>query len=254
MIRAGKNTADIGQHLDEYRKIIPTGERECVWAEAGVVPYKLCDGLFDCQNCAFDMVMRGGEVVVANRLRSKGGKISPHRFYHRGHTWARVEEKACVRIGLDDFGQNLLGRLEEISLPIKEEKLSRKNIRVKGRGSVFALTPPVQGYVVEVNEALLLEPELVNTYPYEMGWLVLLQPISLARNLKNLLYGTKAFRWFEVELERLRRLLTAACQKEVEQEVGRSLPDGGTLDFSILDDLPPVKTKKLLLQFFSFSL
>ena len=241
-----------GKRLDEYRKIIPEGERECVWAEAGVVPYKLCDGRFECQNCAFDMVMRGEETLVANRLRSRGGKIAPYCFYHRCHTWARVEEKANIRIGLDDFGQNLLGQVEEISLPMKDEKLDKKSIRVKARSGVFALTPPVEGYVVEVNEALARQPELVNKFPYEMGWMVLLRPTHLARNLENLVYGSSAFQWFDAELSRLRHLLAAACREDAAPEVGMTLPDGGMPDFAVMDYLPPPVVKKILSQFFLF--
>ena len=62
----------VRQCLDEYRKTVPDGERPCVWAEAGVVPNKLCDRRFECQNCLFDMVMRGDETLVARRLFSVG--------------------------------------------------------------------------------------------------------------------------------------------------------------------------------------
>ena len=56
MIHLGKNLFErIPERLDEYRKIVPHGEKECVWAEAGVVPYKLCDSHFDCTNCSFDI-------------------------------------------------------------------------------------------------------------------------------------------------------------------------------------------------------
>jgi glycine cleavage system H lipoate-binding protein len=38
-------------------KIIPTGERKCIWMDAGVVSYKLCTSQFQCQICEFDRAM-----------------------------------------------------------------------------------------------------------------------------------------------------------------------------------------------------
>ena len=35
----------------ESFKIVPPGRKKCVWMEAGVVSYKLCDNNFDCPTC-----------------------------------------------------------------------------------------------------------------------------------------------------------------------------------------------------------
>ncbi len=39
-------------------KIIPDDVASCIWVDAGLLRYKLCDLGFDCENCAFDQVMR----------------------------------------------------------------------------------------------------------------------------------------------------------------------------------------------------
>lgn len=38
-------------------KVIPVGERKCIWMEAGVVSYKLCTNQFQCNSCQFDRAM-----------------------------------------------------------------------------------------------------------------------------------------------------------------------------------------------------
>lgn len=38
-------------------KVIPVGERKCIWMEAGVVSYKLCTNQFQCNTCQFDRAM-----------------------------------------------------------------------------------------------------------------------------------------------------------------------------------------------------
>jgi glycine cleavage system H lipoate-binding protein len=37
--------------------VIPTGERKCIWMDAGVVSYKLCTNHYQCTTCDFDMAM-----------------------------------------------------------------------------------------------------------------------------------------------------------------------------------------------------
>ena len=242
----------IPERLGECRKTVPDGERECLWAEAGVVPYKLCTADFDCTNCSFDIVMRGGNELIPRRVYSRGGRLCTHRFYHHCHTWAQIEEKALVRIGIDDFGQNILGPIEKICLPLKDEKIGRKSIRVKARGGIIPLIPPVDGYVQEVNEHLISQPQLVNKSPYEKGWLVLLRPTRLVRNLKRLFYGAAAIQWFDLEMYRLAALITSELNSKGNEQLGMTLPDGGLPDFDILSELPPSITLKVMEQSFLY--
>ena len=48
----------------ESMKIVPPGKKKCVWMEAGVVSYKLCDHNYDCSTCVYD---HGMQVKVARR-------------------------------------------------------------------------------------------------------------------------------------------------------------------------------------------
>jgi glycine cleavage system H lipoate-binding protein len=42
----------------ESMRIVPAGKKKCVWMEAGVVSYKLCDNNFDCSTCLYDHGMQ----------------------------------------------------------------------------------------------------------------------------------------------------------------------------------------------------
>ncbi|MCK4765468.1 MAG: glycine cleavage system protein H [Candidatus Aminicenantes bacterium] len=53
-------------------RIIPTGERKCIWMETGVVSFKLCTNQFQCTSCSFDLAMsnqaqKSKEAVLENR-------------------------------------------------------------------------------------------------------------------------------------------------------------------------------------------
>jgi glycine cleavage system H protein len=253
MTNSGRNPFEkMYVRLDEYRKTVPYGEKECVWAEAGVVPNKLCDFHFDCINCSFDIVMRGDNELVPRRIHTKGGKLCLHRFYSHCHTWAQVEEKALVRIGIDDFGQNMLGIIEKICLPLKDEKIGKKSIRIKARGSIIPLAPPVEGYVEDVNDDIINQPQLVNKSPYEKGWFVQLRPTRLVKDLKKMFYGNAALQWFDVEMYRFSALINSELNNKVDGQLGITMPDGGLLDFDILEQLPTGVTKKVLEQCFLY--
>jgi len=246
------DTRERKEQSDGHCKIFPVNDVECVWASAGVVPYKLCNFNLDCNNCFFDQVVRGGcELEVPDRMSSMGCTLCPELFYHPCHTWAKVEANALVRIGIDDFGQNLLGTVENITLPPKGQ-LIFNSIQMKGRGVGVSLVSPVEGYVVETNERLLMQPSLVNKHPYRSGWIAQLKPIRLSQNLEQLYYGATALSWLDDEVNRLTRVISTEVDK-LFSDVGVTLQDGGVLagNFSVLDEIMSEDARRRILgQFF----
>ena len=137
-------------------------------------------------------------------------------------------------------------------MPLKDEKIGKKSIRIKARGTIIPLISPVDGYVVEVNEKLINGPQLANVSPYEKGWLVLLRPTRLVRNLKKLFYGDAAIQWFDVEMYRLAALITTEMNLKMDNQLGMTMQDGGLPDFDMLNELPPSLAKKVMEQCFLY--
>ena len=93
--------------------------------------------------------------------------------YSREHEWVRAEENIAV-IGITDFAQSELGDVVYVELPEVGTEVEANNTfgvveSVKAVSDLFA---PVSGVVVEVNTTLEDEPELVNSDPYEDGWMI----------------------------------------------------------------------------------
>lgn len=96
--------------------------------------------------------------------------------YTEDHEWMRVEGD-IVTLGITDYAQDALGDIVYVELPeigtIVEASETIGNIEsVKAVSEIFC---PVAGEVIAVNKDLEEEPELVNTGPYEEGWMVKLQ-------------------------------------------------------------------------------
>jgi len=103
--------------------------------------------------------------------------VKENLYYSEDHEWVR-EEEDCLVIGVSDFAQEELGDIVFVELPEVEEEFDKDDSfgvleSVKAVSDTFI---PVSGRVIEVNEALLDNPELINDDPYGEGWLIKVDP------------------------------------------------------------------------------
>ena len=96
--------------------------------------------------------------------------------YSREHEWVRVEGQRAV-VGITDFAQSQLGDVVFVELPAVGATLvagKRFSVveSVKAVSDIFA---PVNGKVLEINEALNDAPEKVNQDPYGEGWIAVIE-------------------------------------------------------------------------------
>jgi glycine cleavage system H protein len=125
--------------------------------------------------------------------------------YHPGHTWAQAEGPEKVRMGMDDFAARLVGKIEKIELPKRGQwvRQGQKLATITRNGATTEIVAPVEGMVIEVNDALAADPALAVSDPYGEGWLVAVQSPDAKINFRNLLGGNVARRWLQEAVERL---------------------------------------------------
>jgi glycine cleavage system H protein len=93
--------------------------------------------------------------------------------YTEEHEWVMVEEELAV-VGITDFAQDALGdvvfvELPEVGATVEAGKAFGVVESVKAVSDIYA---PINGTIEEVNEDLLDAPEIINTSPYEDGWMI----------------------------------------------------------------------------------
>ena len=98
--------------------------------------------------------------------------------YTSTHEWVRHDDEGNLTVGITHHAQELLGDIVFVELPeVKKEFLATKEIAVvesvKAAADVYC---PVMGSVIAVNHKLIDNPGLINTSPYEEGWIFKLQP------------------------------------------------------------------------------
>ncbi|MGE5232804.1 MAG: glycine cleavage system protein GcvH [Acidobacteriota bacterium] len=108
-------------------------------------------------------------------------------LYSREHEWVRVEEDVCV-LGITDFAQKELGEVVFVELPEVGQVFDAGDEigTIESVKAVAEVYTPLAGEVIEVNEALVDDPELVNEDPHSDGWLVKIR-FSSAADLKSLM-------------------------------------------------------------------
>lgn len=170
-----------------------------------------------------------------------GYQLPESLHYHRGHTWARPDGGGgAVVVGIDDFARRLLGSTAKVKPPAVgtwvRQGAPAFSVAVDGRAA--EVLSPVEGEVVEVNQALRDQPTLPTADPYGRGWVFKVRPTDLRASLRNLFSGTLARRFTEDARQALDVRLMALS--------GSVLQDGGepVADFAL--HLPPQDWRRLV--------
>jgi glycine cleavage system H lipoate-binding protein len=160
-------------------------------------------------------------------------------FFHRGHTWANLLFSGQVKVGVDDFIQRVLGRVDGMTLPPVgvEVKQGQPFIALRQGGRTVMLPAPVDGVVCAVNSEIAKAPGIVKRDPYTRGWLVALRPTNLAANLARLSVGDSAMGWLKAELTRLQEFLVVSLTIRQDALVGATAADGGIMADGILEHM-----------------
>lgn len=115
--------------------------------------------------------------LLEDQNRITVSDIPPDLHYTAEHEWVRRSGDDTVRVGITDFAQSALGDVVFVQLPdVGTEVTAGESFgEVESTKSVSDLFAPLSGTVTAVNGDLEGSPQLVNSDPYEAGWLLDIQ-------------------------------------------------------------------------------
>ncbi|HTQ99126.1 MAG TPA: glycine cleavage system protein GcvH [Candidatus Acidoferrum sp.] len=99
---------------------------------------------------------------------------APKDFYYTAaHAWLQLEDDHNARVGITDFAQSELGDVVHVELPEVTNVVSagEEVSMVESVKTASDIPTPVSGIIIGVNEALRSTPELINSSPYDKGWI-----------------------------------------------------------------------------------
>jgi len=103
-------------------------------------------------------------------------KVVEDLKYTKTHEWVRLEGDVAT-VGITDFAQSELGDIVYVDLPTVGRTVSSGDSlgSIESVKTVSDFYAPVSGTVTDVNPALGAQSELVNSDPYEKGYLIKIQ-------------------------------------------------------------------------------
>ncbi|MEU1533512.1 glycine cleavage system protein GcvH [Streptomyces fagopyri] len=93
--------------------------------------------------------------------------------YSKEHEWLSVAEDGVSTVGITEFAANALGDVVYAQLPEVGDTVTAGEScgELESTKSVSDLYAPVTGEIVEANQDVVDDPSLVNSAPFEGGWL-----------------------------------------------------------------------------------
>lgn len=118
-------------------------------------------------------------------MSTTGARFAPV-YFAKSHEWVDVDgDKATL--GISDFAQSELGDVVYIDLPEVGTKFvaGQSFAAVESVKATDEIYTPVAGIVEEINEALVDQPELVNSEAESGGWMIKLSGVSAPEGLMD---------------------------------------------------------------------
>lgn len=101
--------------------------------------------------------------------------------YTKDHEWVKLDGDVCI-VGVTDYAQSELGDIIYLDITsdagseVKAGDVIGSIEAVKTVSEVFS---PVSGKMIEINSGINDNPSVINTDPYDGGWIVKIQPANM---------------------------------------------------------------------------
>ncbi|OQX88963.1 histidine kinase [candidate division KSB1 bacterium 4484_87] len=144
------------------------------------------------------------------------------------HTWAALTESGEAHIGVDDFANKLIGKIDAIDAPNPgmEVKQGQLLFSVRVGQKTISFRSPITGRVLKNNGAVIEYPDRLEITSYEGNWICQLDAEKLDEDIKNLKIGKEAVKFFEEELEKLQGYVKKSVKSTVDE---KNIPADGKI-------------------------
>lgn len=238
--------------------VIPENENHCIWMDAGLVNYKLCDKNFECEVCPFEKMMRSQHHPFSERAAIQSDidvrqtalpdtskklfhsviqqlmkplrqiPLPEDRMYFPNHTWVQKLEHNTYRIGINGFLGHLLHPVRSTVMVTPHSRIEKDSpfawfIR---DNETFAIHSSLPGVVVESNGELLSQPALVASDPYYHGWILTIAATSEGEEVSRYYTADEYRIRLSDDIHKVELLLNSTLNKH-RKDIGTLMFDGG---------------------------
>lgn len=230
----------------------PDSDSPCIWMQAGLVEYKLCDRHLECDDCPFHAMMSGNDQILSAKskqlkkidIRRKDRAESvddhkdiwqayrqiffdPHAYYGKGFWYIKPIDDRRAEMGLDGVAIMFMPTVKETILPQLNSTLTAGEtcLWIITLCGTISLKTPISGKVISINNKVMetfsthsrLQPSLWILEYQPQEWQNLLPTMFTSDEAANHLLN----RWQAI-VDKLDNELNFQHQK-----LGRTSQDGG---------------------------
>jgi len=257
----------------------PVPDLPCIWVQAGVLSYRLCDREYQCERCELfhalrsdPLRLRGGRPATAARAAADsetrngderirvfmshflaGCRIDLNRSYSPSHFWVQMLDDEW-HLGLDGFARRVLDPIDQMIVPEVGASLrcGEPCAWARRSGSVMPLSSPVGGTVVAANPTCLDSTVTVTGEPIDDLWMLRVNPSD---ELGVLFRDEQILLWLSAQIGAVRqRVAEALDASDRKTGLGATLADGGTIEMNLERVLGPKRFEALARELFPVDL
>ncbi len=162
-------------------------------------------------------------------------------LFDKGHTWAFMEKNGIVKVGIDDFLQHITGPITRVKMKSPGEKVRKGDhvLSLIQNGKQLNIKSPVSGTIVTRNELILGDSEIVNSSPYDEGWIYAIEPENWEKDSRLLNLAGKYADYLKEEFARIRDFLSVMPGTNDVRYAHVVLQDGGEFKEGLLEEFGP---------------
>ena len=254
--------------------VIPEGELRCVWMDAGISEFKLCDQEFRCETCTFNTTVTqqnkektmphiqqeaqlsgNGRAMTADSLFHSVLKkrldylrtvnIPQDRMYSRGQFWIQQNATGNYRVGINHILANFFQPILSIVFSKAPTNIHRHDpfCWIILPGGAITLRSPIEATITQFNPALQQKPGLLSTSPFNDGWII--EITAKSKGLNSFISSNDPQRLMKRTLNNVEHLFGQTFQ-HLQPPAGSTLFDGGVSLGNIESILGPTIYKEVV--------
>jgi len=172
-------------------------------------------------------------------LNEENVEIPNGVYFDKTHTWSFMEKDGSVKVGIDDFMQQVTGEYTNIKMKKPGERIMKNEplVTLVQDGKQIEIYAPISGKIKEINEDLVTDPSEINKSPYSQGWIYSVEPSNWQREIGFMKMADSYKSWMKREIERLKDFLAISVNAENKKQV--AFQDGGELNNQVLKQFGP---------------
>ena len=115
--------------------------------------------------------------------------VPENLYYIKEHEWISIEDPDAARIGITDYAQKALREITYFYAGKRGAKVKRMETicKIESVKCVAEILSPLSGVVLRFNNALFDDPGIINQDPYGKGWITIIRPTNLDKEVEKLL-------------------------------------------------------------------